>query len=385
MPPEPEFDELTRLAALTCQMPIAMLSFLDYEREWFKSKLGFEASEMLRCQSFGNVVASRNELVVIQSARADAVLSQCALVSNPPYIDFYAGLPITAGGSRVIGVLSVADTEARHLSASQVDALRLLAHQVESLLSLRLSLSKLEEAISREYLANKELRESRRALETLIGNLPGVVYRCRNDAGWSVELISEGCLELTGYTASEFMEGKVRMVDIIHPDDVPVQKRQVPGALRRKAPYQFIYRLNLAGGGIKWVWEQGCGVYSEEGKVLALEGFITDITEHKQAEERIRRMAYFDGLTNLPNRLSLREALGTAIDIANKGNDPVALLHIEVDNFREITETLGYREGDLLLQDVAARLTGALGERQLVAHIAESSFSALLTKAVKQR
>ncbi|MGS7817979.1 putative bifunctional diguanylate cyclase/phosphodiesterase [Pseudomonas aeruginosa] len=302
-------------------------------------------------------------------------------MSNPPYIDFYAGLPITAGGSRVIGVLSVADTEARHLSASQVDALRLLAHQVESLLSLRLSLSKLEEAISREYLANKELRESRRALETLIGNLPGVVYRCRNDAGWSVELISEGCLELTGYTASEFMEGKVRMVDIIHPDDVPVQKRQVPGALRRKAPYQFIYRLNLAGGGIKWVWEQGCGVYSEEGKVLALEGFITDITEHKQAEERIRRMAYFDGLTNLPNRLSLREALGTAIDIANKGNDPVALLHIEVDNFREITETLGYREGDLLLQDVAARLTGALGERQLVAHIAESSFSALLTKA----
>jgi diguanylate cyclase (GGDEF)-like protein/PAS domain S-box-containing protein len=362
-------------------MPIAMLSFLDSERECFKSTLGFEAGEIPRSQSLGNLVASRNELVVMQGIRADAFLSQCALVSAPPYIDYYAGLPITAGGSHVIGVLSVADTGTRDLSASQVETLRLLAHQVENLLTLRLRLSKLEEAISSEHLMNEGLRESRRALETLIGNLPGVVYRCRNDAGWSVELISEGCFELTGYTASEFIEGKVRMVDIIHPDDVPVQKRQVPGALRRKTRYQFIYRLNLAGGGLKWVWEQGCGVYSEDGKVLALEGFITDITEHKQAEEHVRRMAYFDGLTDLPNRLSLREALGTAIAIANREHDPVALLHIEVDNFREITETLGYREGDRLLQYVSARLSGAIGEGPLVAHIAESSFAVLLPKA----
>ncbi|WP_178123444.1 MULTISPECIES: bifunctional diguanylate cyclase/phosphodiesterase [unclassified Pseudomonas] len=380
-PPELAFDELTRLAAIVCQTPIAMLSFFDSDREWFKSKLGFETGEVPRSQSLGNIVVSRNELVTIQRVCADPLLSQCALVSTPPYIDFYAGLPISADGGHVIGVLSVADTEMRDLSDSQVEALRMLVHQVESLLTLRLRLNKLKEAISSEYLANEGLRESRRALETLIGNLPGVVYRCRNDAGWSVELISEGCLELTGYSASEFIEGKVRMVDIIHPDDVPVQKRQVPGALRRKTPYQFIYRLNMAGGGIKWVWEQGCGVYSEEGKVLALEGFITDITEHKQAEERIRRMAYFDGLTSLPNRLSLREALGSAIAIASKEHDPVALLHIEVDNFREITETLGYREGDRLLQDVATRLTGGLGEGQLVAHIAESSFSVLLTKA----
>jgi PAS domain S-box-containing protein len=134
------------------------------------------------------------------------------------------------------------------------------------------------------------VRESARRLSTLMGNLPGMAYRCRNDRDWTMEFISQGCRSLTGYEPAELIGNRVRSYnELIHPDDRQVLWDQVQQALAERRPFRLIYRIRTAAGAEKWVWEQGLGVFSPSGELLALEGFITDITERRQAEEILRR------------------------------------------------------------------------------------------------
>jgi diguanylate cyclase (GGDEF)-like protein/PAS domain S-box-containing protein len=140
------------------------------------------------------------------------------------------------------------------------------------------------EDITERRRAEEALHESQRALSTLLSNLPGMVYRCRNDKDWTVEFASEGCLGLTGYQPSDLTGRKVSYgQDLIHSDDQEAVWNDVQAALREKRSYQLNYRIITADKKEKWVWEQGRGVFSPNGDLLALEGFIIDISERRQA------------------------------------------------------------------------------------------------------
>ncbi len=130
--------------------------------------------------------------------------------------------------------------------------------------------------------AENILRESQRQLSTLIGNLPGMVYRCAFDRDWSMEYISVGCIELTGYQPEDFIGNKtLAFNDIIHPDHRTYLYEKWTEIISHKKVFTEEYRIITKDGTEKWVWEQGCGVYSEKGDAIFLEGFITDITERK--------------------------------------------------------------------------------------------------------
>jgi PAS domain S-box-containing protein len=133
------------------------------------------------------------------------------------------------------------------------------------------------------------LRESERRLSTLMGNLPGMAYRCRNDPAYTMEFVSDGCRTLTGYAADEIVENHVTSYgDLIHPEDREFVWETIQDVLRDDRTFTFEYRIRTATGASKWVWEQGRGVFDREGRVIALEGFITDITERKQAENALQ-------------------------------------------------------------------------------------------------
>jgi len=138
---------------------------------------------------------------------------------------------------------------------------------------------------------NKEqaLHESERRLYTLMSHLPGMAYRCKNDPQWTMEFISEGCLPLTGYSSEELMfNRKLSYNDIIYPGDRQMVWDIIQEKLKDKRPYELTYRIITIKGEEKWVWEQGSGVFSESGEFLALEGFIADITERKNADEELQ-------------------------------------------------------------------------------------------------
>jgi PAS domain S-box-containing protein len=135
----------------------------------------------------------------------------------------------------------------------------------------------------------ESLRESQRILATLMSNLPGMAYRCDNNPDWSMSFVSEGCYSLTGYQPTELIGNpNLSFGQLIHPDDCEQVWIQVQAAVKERRPYQLTYRILTATAEEKWVWEQGCGVFSLDGTVLALEGFVTDITQRKQAETSLQ-------------------------------------------------------------------------------------------------
>ncbi|HVN75316.1 MAG TPA: PAS domain S-box protein [Thermoanaerobaculaceae bacterium] len=141
------------------------------------------------------------------------------------------------------------------------------------------------QAIERKQ-AEQELRESQRKLFTLMGNLPGMAYRCAVDRNWTFEFVSDGCFDLTGYHPAELV-GNLE-VGLCDPADLDAVNRAVDDAIVEHRAYEVAYRLRTASGGVKWVWERGRGVFSANGELLALEGLIADISERRAAEEALR-------------------------------------------------------------------------------------------------
>jgi len=134
-----------------------------------------------------------------------------------------------------------------------------------------------------------KLRESQRMLSTLMSNLPGMAYRCKYDRDWTLEFASDGCLDLTGYAAADFVQNKkASFGELIHPEDRDKVWDDVQSAVREKQPFQLTFRITTATGNEKWVLEQGIGIFSSDGTLEALEGFVCDITARKRAEDTLR-------------------------------------------------------------------------------------------------
>ena len=147
-----------------------------------------------------------------------------------------------------------------------------------------------EKDADRESQILEQLRESQRALSTLLSNLPGMAYRCQNNYNWTMEFVSEGSFELTGYRPIDLMnDEKIAFGELIEPNDRLEGWKKVQESLKHKIPFQRTYRITTAVNEEKWVWEQGRGVYSDVGELVALEGFITDITKYKHAEQELKR------------------------------------------------------------------------------------------------
>lgn len=146
-------------------------------------------------------------------------------------------------------------------------------------------------AIERKH-AQEALQESQRTLETLMKNLPGMAYRCNNDRQWTMKFVSEGCIKLTGFQQEELIENKVVSYNsLIHKEDRERVWRESQKALDMRIPSRLIYRIHTKENQLKWVWEQSRGVFNDKGKFLALEGFIIDITEQTEYQNKLRKLS----------------------------------------------------------------------------------------------
>ena len=153
--------------------------------------------------------------------------------------------------------------------------------------------------VTEQYRIQKALKDSERSLSTLMNNLPGMAYRCKNDRMWTMEFVSKGCKELTGYDSTEFINNnKLSYSDTTSQEEKEADWKTIQSALKNKTPFTVNYRLITKQGEVKWVWEQGEGIYNENGEAEAIEGFIMDVTQIKTAEEKFRSLVDFspDGI-----------------------------------------------------------------------------------------
>jgi len=136
----------------------------------------------------------------------------------------------------------------------------------------------------------QELKVSEQKFRTLIANIPGVCYRCANDAAYTMEFLSESVETLSGYPASDFIGNRVRtFASLFHPDDVAQVDQEVADALAHMRPYSIDYRIVHRDGSVRWVHEKGQGEFDEDGNLQHLDGAIFDVTAHRQLQEEVTR------------------------------------------------------------------------------------------------
>ena len=148
----------------------------------------------------------------------------------------------------------------------------------------------IKQEVSRRKRIEKQLEKSQKSIFTLMSNLPGMAYRCRNDKNRTMEFVSEGCIALTGYASSAlFMNRKISYSRLIHPEDKESVRKETQDAIRKNRHFRLTYRIKSSDGEEKYVWDQGCGIRSSGGKAVVLEGFIADISERKRLEEKLQK------------------------------------------------------------------------------------------------
>jgi len=186
------------------------------------------------------------------------------------------------------GEMTLQDRSGREIATSQV----ILGHRDDT--GKVRYFSTIARDITNQKRQDKALRESRRTLLTLISNLPGMAYRCQNDRDWTMEFISEGCIELTGYQPDDLIGNKVRSFNSLvdEKDQNPIWQT-VQDALKRRVPFQLQYRIRTRNGDQKWILEHGRGVFTKRGHFVAIEGFMLDITQRRQAEEAMTRLRLY--------------------------------------------------------------------------------------------
>jgi PAS domain S-box-containing protein len=207
--------------------------------------------------------------------------------------------------------------------------------------------------MTQEQRAEDALKASEQSYANLLKNITGAVYRCRNDKDWTVEFISKGCIELTGYHPDEIIESRVTSLGaLMHPEDVePIwEKCQINLAAKKACSNE--YRIFHQNGEMHWIWDQAQGVYSEGGELMYIEGLLTDITERRQMEEALRISEEFRRLiVDLePECVKLIAPNGGLIEM-----NPAGLSMIEADSLEQV-------KGMLMIEIVAPEFREAFGD-----------------------
>ena len=180
----------------------------------------------------------------------------------------------------------------------------------------------------------KRLNETERIYHTLLGNLPGIAYRCKNDINWTMIFISNGCKELTGYDADELLNNN----SISYSDLILEEYREKIYTLteeggKESRPFSFEYKILTKDKIEKWVYEKGIAIYDENGKIKFLEGFITDISDRKRFEEKL--------IANTERYLSIFENSAAGKTIMSPEGD-----YLEVNE--SFCKMLGYSKNEII-------------------------------------
>ena len=275
-PPEGALDDLVRIAAYVCQAPIALLTLVDAERQWFKSRIGFSPSETPRQLSFCAHTIHASDLFVVEDMRRDDAFADHPLVAGDPFIRFYAGAPLRTADGHAIGALAVADAVPRQLTPEQLDALRVLGRQVMAQLELRRqALDPAEDAL-RELSVQLDAALEVAGMDVWFTNLrSGGIGRIRR--GGPISRLPEAA---TPTTSAEFMA-------LVHEGDRDGLAARIDQATR-EGVYSAEFRIVLPDGEVRWVSSRGRCLYDPDGAPSAMTGVDLDITERKRDEEQRR-------------------------------------------------------------------------------------------------
>jgi diguanylate cyclase (GGDEF)-like protein/PAS domain S-box-containing protein len=233
------------------------------------------------------------------------------------------------------------------------------------------------DAAGREEI-EKRLGNSEARYRALVEHIPAVTYIDAVDEISSAVYMSPQVESMLGYAPEEWLVDPRFFLKILHPEDRERVLAENERTNRSGELFSMEYRLIDCNGRTLWVRDEAVLVKDESGRPLYWQGVMTDVTERKALEERLRHQALHDPLTNLPNRTLLMDRLGHALAGAERRKTKVAVLFMDIDNFKYVNDSLSHEDGDRLLVEVGERLRECLRAQDTVARLGGDEFAILL-------
>lgn len=220
------------------------------------------------------------------------------------------------------------------------------------------------------------LRESERSKSVFLRNLPGMAYRCKYDRDWTMQFVSEGCFALTGYKQESLLNNRdLSYNELIFPAYREAIWNEWNRVLDQKTVFQSEYEIRTASGEAKWVYEQGQGIYDENGEICALEGLVFDITARKKRETENRYLTEHDLMTGLYNRGFFQQE---KLRLDNESSLPLAIIIANINGVRLINDAFGHAEGDRLIIMASKVIKGLCRPNDVLARTGGDEFGILL-------
>lgn len=195
---------------------------------------------------------------------------------------------------------------------------------------------------------------------------------------------SPSCLRITGYTADEFMDNPDLLVEIVHPEDADMVEEHVLKACATSwSAADIDFRIVTRQGEMRWINHVCQPVNNKTGRFRGRRAGNRDITDRKQLEIKLEHMAIHDGLTGLPNRELLVDRLEHAIASASRKMGKMAVLFIDIDDFKAINDNFGHKVGDLVLKEVADRVQASVRQSDTVARFGGDEFVVVLSEVTE--
>ncbi|WP_020469992.1 sensor domain-containing diguanylate cyclase [Zavarzinella formosa] len=384
---EQAYDDITRLAARLCNTPITVVSLIDGHRQWFKSKVGLDASETPLDVAFCTHTILEHETVIVPDATKDPRFCDNPLVTGAPDIRFYAGAQLTTPDGFNLGTLCVVDMIPREFTPEQKADLEALARQVMAQFVLRRQVAELKAASAARQAADEAIRESEGRYRDLFDSMQELVQSV--DVNGKLIYANRSWREKLGYTQEE--AAALNLSQIVHPDEQPRAKQMFQRAITGEKFRNVDGKLITKTGATLSV-EVDFHFIFKDGQPFASRTIFRDVTEKKNLENlmteyqreleaantRLRALATTDGLTGINNRALFQNRFAEEFERAVRYGRALSLLIMDVDHFKKFNDSFGHPAGDEVLKSVAKLLAATCRGTDILARYGGEEFVVLL-------
>ncbi len=375
--PDPRFDRIAEIARRAFDVPIAAVSLIDAERQWFKARCGLPFAETPRGGAFCDHTIRSDSILVVEDATLDARFAEIPLVICPPNVRFYAGAPLAIEPGFRLGTLCVMSDRPRRFNEEERRLLQLLAEDACDQIQRHGLPDRLAEELERGRDRNRQLLALSRELAHK-DKVSRQVYRMARIGGWEVDLAentatwSDEVYDILDVDRGRRLDlqAAARLVVYEHRGTV---REAVEMAAKTGKSFEIEVPIETRSNGIRWLRVLG----QKDAAQHRVFGTVQDVTARREIEAELTRVAATDGLTSIPNRNTFMHAVEACLSETTPAHK-AALLLLDLDGFKEINDMLGHDAGDRLLTVMARRLTSCLRGGDIIGRLGGDEFGMLL-------
>ncbi len=363
------FSHITHLVSVMLDCPIALLSVVEDERQWFLGRTGTDLLETGIEDSFCRYCVLSEGPLLIDDARTEPRLAGNQLVSGAPFIRSYMGVPIRSDDGLLLGALCAISPQPNAFRREHIMPLAMLAELAEQSLALHARTRALS-------LANAALQQSSQIFRQ--------AERAVNVGSWWVDLAtrqlqwSDQVYDITGLELGQSIDVR-DVVQLYQPDDRAMVSKAMDDTIEGGKPFMFETTIHRRDGEQRRIRVVGERV-DVDGRPDCVAGIILDCTEEHLRNVALKRAAERDRLTGLYNRASFDRKLAAAMQRVE--NEPVTIALLDLDGFKDVNDTLGHLVGDRVLETIAAQLRLRIAPGMFLARWGGDEFAMLFPPAM---